>query len=200
MFANNKYDILKIKKMIETINKQKITVEELFNMEVEEGFFYELINGNIVKKQAPWPQHQKVVLKLSKIMDDYSVEKQLGEVYISPIDVYFDRHNNTQPDILFIKKDRSFIITKDGIQGQPDLIVEVLSPSTFKNDRKEKMDLYLLFGVSEYWIVDPKNQSIEVYVLENDKYEMQFFAIETGDIESKVLEGLKFDVARIFLM
>ena len=186
--------------MIETINKQKITVEELFNMEVEEGFFYELINGNIVKRQAPSPAHQKAVLKLSKIMDDYAVEKQLGEVYISPIDVYFDRHNNTQPDILFIKKDRSFIITKDGIQGQPDLIVEVLSPSTFRFDRKEKMDMYLLFGVSEYWIVDPKNQSVEVYVLENNKYEMQFFAIETGDIESKVLEGLKFDVARIFLM
>ena len=192
--------MIKKVKMAETTSTSKITVEELFNMELEEGFFYELINGNIVKRQAPSPAHQKAVLKLSKIMDDYTVEKQLGEVYISPIDVYFDRHNNTQPDVLFIKKDRLFIVTQDGIQGQPDLIVEVLSPSTFRNDRKEKMDLYLLFGVSEYWIVDPKNQSVEVYVLENDKYEMQFFAIETGDIESKVLEGLKFDVARIFLM
>ena len=200
MFANNKYDILKIKKMIETINKQKITVEELFNMELEEGFFYELINGNIVKKQAPSPAHQDAVAQLLTIFNTYALEKQLGKVYTSPIDVYFDKYNNTQPDILFIKKDRNFIITKDGIQGQPDLIVEVLSPSTFKNDRKEKMDLYLLFGVSEYWIVDPKNQSVEVYILENDKYEMQFFAIETGDIESKALEGLKFDVARIFLM
>ena len=186
--------------MIETINKQKITVEELFNMELEEGFFYELINGNIVKKQAPSPAHQDAVAQLLTIFNTYALEKQLGKVYTSPIDVYFDKYNNTQPDILFIKKDRNFIITKDGIQGQPDLIVEVLSPSTFKNDRKEKMDLYLLFGVSEYWIVDPKNQSVEVYILENDKYEMQFFAIETGDIESKVLEGLKFDVARIFLM
>lgn len=184
--------------MIKTINEKKITVDDLFDMELEEGFLYELINGIIVKKQAPSPAHQKAVLKLSKIIDDYAVEKQLGEVYTSPIDVYFDKYNNTQPDVLFIKKDRSFIITQDGIQGQPDLIVEVLSPSTFRRDRKEKMDMYLHFGVSEYWIVDTKNQSVEVYVLENDKYDMLFFAIETGDIESKILEGLKFEVARIF--
>ena len=192
--------MIKKVKMVETTITSKITVEEFFNMELEEGFFYELINGNIVKKQAPSPQHQKAVLKLSKIMDDYSTEKALGEVYISPIDVFFDKYNNTQPDVLFIKNDRNFIITNNGIEGHPDLIVEVLSPSTFKNDRKEKMELYLKFGVTEYWIVDPKNQSVEVYVLENNKYEMPFFAIETGDIESNVLEGLKFDVARIFLM
>ena len=112
--------------MIETLSTPKITVKELFDMELEEGFFYELINGNIVKKQAPSPQHQKAVLKLSKIMDDCSIEKELGDVYISPIDVFFDKYNNTQPDVLFIKKDRNFIITKDGIQGHPDLIVEVL--------------------------------------------------------------------------
>ena len=132
------------------------------------------------------------------IFNNFILEKQLGDVYLLPIDVFFDRHNNTQPDIIFIRKDRNFIITNDGIQGQPDLIVEVLSPPTFRNDRKEKMNLYLRFGVSEYWIVDPKNQSVEVYVLENDVYDMRYFAIETGDIESKVLEGLKFEVSKIF--
>ena len=132
------------------------------------------------------------------IFNNFILEKQLGDVYLLPIDVFFDRHNNTQPDIIFIRKDRNFIITNDGIQGQPDLIVEVLSPPTFRNDRKEKMNLYLRFGVSEYWIVDPKNQSVEVYVLENDAYDMKYFAIETGDIESKILAGLKFEVAKIF--
>ena len=184
--------------MIETFVEQKITVEELFNMELEEGFCYELINGIIVKKQAPSPQHQKAVSQLVTIFNNFVLEKQLGDVYPSPIDVFFDNHNNAQPDVLFIRKDRQFIITKDGIQGHPNLVVEVLSPSTFRNDRKEKMNLYLRFGVSEYWIVDPKNQSVEVYVLENDVYDMRYFAIETGDIESKVLEGLKFEVSKIF--
>ena len=184
--------------MVETIVPQKITVKELFEMELEEGFLYELINGIIVKKQAPSPAHQKAVTQLVTIFNNYALEKVLGDIYTSPIDVFFDKHNNTQPDVLFIRKDRNFIITNDGIQGHPDLIAEVLSPSTFRHDRKEKMKMYLQFGVPEYWIVDPKNQSVEVYVLENDSYDMRFFAIETGDIESKVLEGLKFDVAKIF--
>jgi Uma2 family endonuclease len=184
--------------MVETIVPQKITVKELFEVELEEGFFYELINGIIVKKQAPSPAHQKAVTQLVTIFNNYALEKELGDIYTSPIDVFFDKHNNTQPDVLFIRKDRNFIITNDGIQGHPDLIAEVLSPSTFRHDRKEKMKMYLQFGVPEYWIVDPKNQSVEVYFLENDSYDMRFFAIETGDIESKVLEGLKFDVAKIF--
>ena len=179
-------------------NPRKVTVKELFEMELEEGFFYELINGNIVKKQAPSPPHQKAVLKLSKILDDYAVEKDLGDVFTSPIDVFFDKYNNTQPDVLFIRKDRNFIITNDGIQGHPDLIVEVLSPSTFRNDRNEKMKLYLNFGVSEYWIVDPKNQSIEVYVLEDNRYKMAFFAIENGLIQSKILDGLSLEVSHVF--
>jgi Uma2 family endonuclease len=187
--------------MTETLiqeKQQKITVEELFDMELDDDFYYELINGNIVKKQAPSPFHQKAVLKIAKLMDNLAEEKELGSVFTSPIDVFFDTHNKAQPDILFIKKDRDFIITKDGIQGQPDLIVEVLSPSTMKYDRSDKFKLYLEFGVSEYWIVDTKNQSVEVYTLENDSYEMTFFAIEEGDIESKVLTGLKFPVELIF--
>ena len=184
--------------MVEAIPKNKLTVEELFEMELEEGFFYELINGNIVKKQAPTPAHQKAVTRLVTIMTNFVLEKQLGEVYTSPIDVFFDKYNNTQPDIIFIRKDRDFIITDNGIEGHPDLIVEVLSPSTFRYDRKEKMELYCGFGVSEYWIVDPKNQSVEVYTLENDRYIMTYFAIEKGDIESKTLEGLKFEVSLIF--
>lgn len=184
--------------MIEAIPKNKITVEELFDMELEEGFFYELINGNIVKKQAPSPAHQQAVTELVTIMNTFVREKQLGKVYTSPIDVFFYKYNNTQPDIIFIKKEHNFIVTNNGIEGHPDLIVEVLSPSTFRYDRKEKMELYCGFGVSEYWIVDPKNQSVEVYTLENDRYNMTYFAIENGDIGSKTLEGLKFEVSSIF--
>ena len=75
--------------MVEAILEQKITVKELFEMELEEGFFYELINGNIVKKQAPSPSHQQVVTELVTIMNNFVHEKQMGKVYTSPIDVFF---------------------------------------------------------------------------------------------------------------
>ena len=178
--------------------EKKITVQELFEMELEEGYFYELINGHIVRKQAPSSPHQKAVTNVSTLINNFIKEKQLGDCYVSPIDVFFDKYNNTQPDVLFIKKDRLFIVTNDGIMGQPDLIVEVLSPSTYRNDRTAKKDLYCQFGVSEYWIVDLKNQAIEVYSLENNDYTMSSFAIEKGEIESKVLEGFKMDIDLIF--
>jgi Uma2 family endonuclease len=183
--------------MIE-IKKGKITVEEFFNMELEDGFLYELINGNIVKKQAPSPQHQEAVSNLLTFMNIHVLSNKLGKCYTAPIDVFFDKYSNTQPDILFIKKDRQFIVTKHGIEGQPDLIVEVLSPSSFKNDRIIKKDLYLQFGVAEYWIVDPIYQSVEIFHLEEGAYVLKYFIVESGELESKVLEGFKTDIKNIF--
>ncbi len=186
-----------------TLIKEKenklITVEELFNMELEEGYFYELLNGRIVKKQAPSPPHQKAVANLNWLINNFVRERDLGDCYTSPIDVFFDKYNNTQPDILFIKKERLFIVTKDGIQGQPDLIVEVLSPSTYRVDRIAKMKTYCEFGVSEYWIVDPNNKAIEVHFLENNAYVMTSIAVETGEVVSKVLEEFKVDIEKIFI-
>ena len=112
-------------------------------------------------------------------------------IYSAPLDVFFDKHNNTQPDILFIKKDRQFIITKHGIEGHPDLIVEVISPSSVRHDKVTKKALYLSFGVSEYWLVDPIYHTVEVYGLENNKYVLKSDAIEFGEVESQVLEGFK---------
>ena len=179
-------------------NSGKITVKELFEMDLEEGYFYELINGNIVKKQAPSPQHQIAVSNLLAFMNVYALTNELGQCCTAPLDVFFDEHNNTQPDILFIREEREFIITNDGIEGQPDLIVEVISPSSIKNDRVTKKDLYLKFGVMEYWLIDPIYQTVEIYALEQDKYVLKFMLVESGEVASQVLEGFKIDIKTIF--
>jgi Uma2 family endonuclease len=176
-----------------------ITVEELFQMDLEEGYYYELLNGHIVKKQAPSPMHQKAVVKITTLIENFITEKDLGDCYTSPVDVFFDKYNNTQPDILFIKKERLFIVTEHGIEGHPDLIVEVLSPSTFRNDRVGKMKLYCEFGVSEYWIVDPIYKTVDIYSLENNVYSITSSAIESGEIESKTLTDFKIDIEKIFV-
>lgn len=176
----------------------KITVKEFFEMDLEEGFYYELINGIIVKKQAPKPIHQNASMNLSRVLSNFIFENKLGKLFASPIDVYFNDFNNTQPDILFIKKERFFIITEHGIEGAPDLIVEVLSPSSYKRDKKEKFELYKQFGVSEYWIIDPYYKSIEIYNLENSNYKLQFEASESGIVSSKVLEGFSLEIEKIF--
>lgn len=181
-----------------TQTQAKLDVKTFFELELEEDFFYELIDGEIVRKKAPNPKHQRVVLRLSSILHLLVEKKDLGEVYTSPIDVFFDEYNSTQPDILFVKKERNFIITNNGIEGAPDLVVEVLSPSTYRYDRKEKMTIYKQFGVKEYWIIDPNNKAVEVYILENNVFNLEFLAIETGLVSSKVLEGLDVEVSEIF--
>ena len=120
-------------------------------------------------------------------------------MFASPIDVFFDDYNNTQPDLLFTKKERSFIVTNNGVEGAPDLIIEILSPSTQRTDKREKYKLYKEFGVQEYWIVDPKNKSIDVFSLENNRYENLFVATDNETIQSQVLEGFSLEVSQIFI-
>jgi Uma2 family endonuclease len=113
--------------------------------------------------------------------------------------VFFDNYNNAQPDLLFVNNDRSFIIDlKNGIMGAPDLIVEIISPSSIKIDRFDKKEMYKKFAVKEYWLIDPKNQTVEIYVFENDDYKLhQFLEIE-GPIKSTIMKDLDMDIKTMF--
>jgi Uma2 family endonuclease len=179
--------------------EKKITVQEFLERDdFEEGFQYELIDGEIVKKQAPSPEHQNASTNLIGIIRNHILPKQLGKVFHAPLDVYFTEIDYYQPDIIFISKDRLSIITPDGIEGVPDIVVEILSPGTYRNDRDRKMKIYRRTGVQEYWIVDPKSRTIEVYSLIEGDFEMSDFATEKGTVQSKLLEGLSVDLAAVF--
>ena len=122
----------------------------------------------------------------------------LGEAYISPLDAIFDPYTVLQPDILFVSKERLTEVGRERIEGAPDLVVEVLSPSTFHKDLRRKMTVYSRFGVQEYWIVDPETQSMELYCLgkEGLQLERRFSA---GEIfESRLLSGFRVEVSSIF--
>lgn len=177
---------------------EKLKVADFLEMEGEPGFIYELINGEIVKKGAPNPKHQLVSGKLFRAITTLVDKKNLGTVLYVPLDVFMGEYNALQPDLLFVAKAREEIITSNGVEGAPDLIVEILSPSTMKHDRGDKMKIYRKHQVREYWIVDPKNQSIEVYQLKNNEYDLASFAVEEGEIMSEVLPGLSLAVTSIF--
>lgn len=178
---------------------QKLTVSEYLEREdFEEGYLYELINGDIVKKQAPSPQHQHTVVKMLVQLETFAAKRQSGQRLCAPVDVFLDQWNVYQPDILFVAKDRLEILTPDGVQGAPDLIIEVLSPSSIRNDRTDKMKACRRHGVREYWIADPKGRTVEVYSLINEDYEMVDVATETGQVRSILLAGLVIDIENIF--
>lgn len=127
----------------------RLTYEDYCRM--PPGERYELLEGDL-RKMTPAPSvlHQKVSGGIEKALRQWVDGHSLGEVYDAPIDVVLSEHNVVQPDILYT------------IQGAPDLVVEILSPSTVELDRGTKRRLYARYGAREYWIVDPDGRSIEV--------------------------------------
>lgn len=186
--------------MVATVGK-KMKYEQFRDIEIPDGDtnIYELINGEIVKRASPNSPHQRLSMKLIRVLDKHIFDNQLGELFHPPLDVVLDDENVPQPDIIFISKERDFIIPADGpIMGAPDLIIEIISPGTARYDRGDKKDLYERFQVKEYWIADPKNASIEVYNLVEGRYKLVSYAASEGEIESQVLPGLGLKMEEVF--
>ncbi len=179
--------------------EQKITVREYLEREdFEPGFTYELIAGEIVKKTSPHPKHQIVLSNLFTETDNFVRDKKLGIVLFAPVDVFLDEQNALVPDLIFISETRKAIITDNGVEGAPDLVVEILSPSTAKYDRGDKMKVYKKHRVTEYWLVDPKLKSVEIYTFLDGDYELKELVMETGLAQSTVLQGFVLDVEKVF--
>lgn len=128
---------------------------------------WELIDGAACNMTpAPGIRHQKIVGKLYRELSDHP--DNVCFTGIAPIDVVFDEYNVVQPDILVVCDKTK--ITEKNIQGAPDLIIEVASPSTEVKDRREKRSLYERFGVKEYVIVFPEREYVERYALNESAY------------------------------
>jgi len=164
----------------------------------EDGNQYELFDGELVMTPSPTRRHQEIVGKLYRRLAEFVDDRSLGEVYIAPLDTIFDQYNVLQPDILFVSKERLAEVGRERIEGAPDLVVEVLSPSTFHKDLRRKMRVYSQFGVREYWIVDPEVRTVELYTRTGEGLQLaqRFSSQET--FESRLLPGFRFPVESLF--
>ncbi len=174
---------------------KKWTVEDY--LQLGEDFHYQLIEGELIMSPAPNPYHQEVVLRLCRVLDDFC-NKIKGKTYFSPIDVYLDEHNVYQPDLILLTSDSLNKISDRGIEGTPELVVEILSPSNSHIDRYQKKEAYHKFGVKEYWMIDPNNKSIEILNFKKDAEHPVFYQIEKGLVKSVLFEDLGFELSAIF--
>jgi Uma2 family endonuclease len=146
------------------------SIMEVFKM-LPEGTLAEVIHGAIYMSPAPTPKHQRIVGKLFRVLTDYVEKQQLGEIVLSPCDVFLDETMNAvQPDILFIASHNSSLIGDDAIHGVPDMIIEVLSPGNRQHDLVRKKELYQKFQVKEYWIINPETLESLGFTLRQGKY------------------------------
>lgn len=161
-----------------------------------EGDRHELFDGVLVVTPSPIPAHQIVsnntVLELNAVVRP----NLLGQVFAAPIDVVFAPKLVAVPDVVYVSHERLRIVGPKAIEGAPDLIVEILSPSTKRRDLRAKRALYERFGVREYWILDPKTRTAPVDVLTGDRYAP--LPIKDGVIRSTVVPGLEVAVTALF--
>ena len=160
---------------------------------------FELIDGIAYAMSAPTATHQRIIGKLFVQLFNFLNDKPC-EVFISPFDVCLSgkgRRDDTvvQPDILVVC-DESKIID-EYCNGAPDLIIEILSPSSQNHDRLRKLNKYMTAGAREYWIVDPEINDVTVHILERGKYVLTAYK-KTDVISVQVLEGCNIDLSKVF--
>ena len=126
------------------------TYEEYYRLNNEQR--YEIIDGNLLMAPAPDTWHQSWIGALFIILDRHVRSRNLGKVFLSPVDVVLNSENSVQPDLVFLSSANLGIVQRRGIFGTPDLLVEMVSVSSMRRDRYEKKELYARFGVKEYWI------------------------------------------------
>ena len=132
----------------------------------EDYEYYEIINGEVYMMARPSVNHWRISHRIIDIFDNYLKGKRCEA--FGEIDVHLSEDDNFIPDAMIVCNPD--IIEEDGIYGVPDLVVEILSPSTVKNDKINKFLKYEKYGVKEYWIVDPKSKSVDVYLLKEGKF------------------------------
>ncbi len=172
----------------------RFTYEDLEDFP-EDGKRRELINGDLLVAPAPNTLHQRIVMRLSAALFNHADAQGLGEVFTAPLDVIFNQGDVIEPDIVFVSRERAQIVTARGIEGPPDWVIEVLSPSTRTRDLGVKKKLCQREGVRVYWAIDPDARTITAW--DGDWNDPRAFS--SNDIASvSVLAGFSLVAKTLF--
>jgi Uma2 family endonuclease len=171
------------------------TYEDLFALP-DDGRRYEIIYGELYEMPSPSWDHATTIMNLIALLLPV-VTAMGGLLRTAPVDVFFAGADPVQPDILVLLPGWSGQVRRRGPQGTPDLVIEVLSPSNRGHDLLTKRALYGRAGVREYWIVDPANQTVEVFGPHQNALEKRQTAIGADGVASPLLAAT-FPIAAIF--
>jgi Uma2 family endonuclease len=165
----------------------------------DDGKRHELVDGVHHVTPSPFTLHQRVVGNLYFLLRLHLETHGGGEVFVAPFDVVFTMFDVVEPDLLFVSDARRHIITDRQVKGSPDLVIEVLSSSTRLQDQGVKLHLYDRSDVSEYWLVDPDSETVQVYRRSNGRLvRAAHLRASTAVLESRLLAGVSLPLVEIF--
>lgn len=178
----------------------RLTYDDLARMP-DDGMRHEIIDGVHYVTPSPVLRHQRLVNRIFFAIQSYlEVKPEAGEVFASPVDAVFTRWDVVVPDLVFVAGDQRAILTEPNIQGAPALVVEVLSPGTKKRDLGVKRELFGREGVREYWIVDPKLNSVTIHrrAADGSFPEVQSLPSDAQSLTTPLLAGFNLSIERLF--
>jgi len=183
--------------MLTVEKKKKYTVADY--MLLEEGAPFQLINNDLIMSPSPSLLHQLILGEFYDAIKTFLKEnKNKGLLVLPPMDIHLDEDNVYQPDLIFISAERINEIIKDHIEGAPDIVVEILSPSNAYYDLRQKKDIYEKYGVKEYIIIDPVQENADVYVLKDGSYQLPQKVQKNETLHSILLKGFSVELFKLF--
>jgi Uma2 family endonuclease len=164
----------------------------------DDGKRHELIEGEFYVTPSPNTLHQTVSRRLLRILMEQLEDPGIAQVFDAPTDVILDDTTCVVPDIVVVRNTRSSIITKRAVEGVPDLIIEILSPSHPGNDKFLKRSTYARFAIPEYWIVDPDGWVTVLRSGATDKYDLEARFDRASTLTSEEFPEISIPLAQIF--
>ncbi|HWP96489.1 MAG TPA: Uma2 family endonuclease [Syntrophomonadaceae bacterium] len=175
----------------ETEPPKKLTYQDYLLLPEEPGYRFEILDGMLIKEPSPNVMHQRVSRRLQRILEDYFWEVDPGgEIFNAPLDVTFHDISVVQPDVFYVSGEQKQIVKDTRIDGPPVLVVEVLSPSSGRRDRLQKLRIYQRVEVQHYWLVNPQERTLECFSLRDGVYALVAAGMDEAVIEHPSFAGL----------
>jgi Uma2 family endonuclease len=175
--------------------KQKLDYSDLAAAP-DDGYRYEILEGDLLVTPAPSPLHQRVSKRLQRQLEAYFEARSLGEVFNAPVDLILTFHDVVDPDLVVVAEPKQ--VSERGIEGAPLLVVEILSPSTRVRDRTMKARRYAELGIPHYWIVDPDEKRLECFRLQATTYELLLQGESPAKLTHPDFPDLQLDLSAIW--
>ena len=183
----------------EVESEKELTYDDYLNLPDEPGYRFEVLDGMLIREPSPNVMHQRVLVRLLRVVDDYFQDNDPGgQTYCAPLDVTLGEKTVVQPDLLHVSSDQQDIVRERRIDGAPQLVVEILSPSNRRKDRLQKLQIYQRGAVPHYWIVDPDQRTLECFALHDGIYALVAGGMDDDTVCPPGFSGLSIDLENLW--
>lgn len=175
----------------------KLTYADLERLP-DDDLRHEIIDGEHYVTASPVTRHQRISRRLLVALQAHVDQHPLGEVFHAPFDIVMSLHDVVVPDLMYVSQARAHLVTAKNLQGAPDLVIEILSPSTRPRDERLKRDLYERVGVEEYWLVDPDRNMLTVHRRQGSHFLLPERFDASAVLTTPLLPGFSLPLSAVF--